>query len=39
MQKKDIKDLTIESNKTIFDATNKFEKNSKKFLIVKKKKK
>ncbi len=39
MQKKDIKDLTIESNKTIFDAINKLEKNSKKFLIVKKKEK
>ena len=39
MQKKDIKDLTIEGNKTIFDAINKLEKNSKKFLIVKKKEK
>jgi dTDP-glucose pyrophosphorylase len=39
MLKKDIRKLTIESNKTIFDAINKLENNQKKFLIVTEKEK
>ena len=39
MLKKEIKKLTIESNKTIFDAINKLENNQKKFLIVTEKEK